>query len=96
MNSFICFGNKPGVTREIKQLDRKCKRDFSLNQKSHKWQELRKKFKEKCKKAKERFYKNMVEDLKESNPSQWLQRLKEWEIYQMTGLGDIRPTRHKT
>ena len=77
--------DKPWVTREIKQLDRKCKREFFKNQKSQKWQELRQKFKEKCNKAKESYYKNMVEDLKESNPSQWYAKIK-----RMGGLPDDR------
>ena len=68
--------DKPWVTQEVKILDRKCKREFYKNQKSAKWQELRKKFKDKCQSAKESYYKNMVEDLKETNIGQWYSKVK--------------------
>ena len=63
--------DKPWATHEIKELDRKCKREFFKNQKSQKWQDLKEKFQEKCSRAKELYYSNMVDDQKESNPSQW-------------------------
>ena len=77
--------DKPWVTSEIKQLDRKCKREFFRNHKSQKWKNLKQKMKEKCEKAKNRYYKNMVEELKESNPSQWYTKVK-----RMGGLPDSR------
>jgi hypothetical protein len=43
-----------------------CKREFFKNYKSQKWYTLRQQFEEKCSKAKENYYQNMVEDLKDS------------------------------
>ena len=77
--------DKPWVTSDIKQLDRKCKREFFKNHKSQKWQNLRQKLKAKCEKAKNSYYRNIVEDLKESNPSQWYTKIK-----RMGGLPDKR------
>ena len=72
----ITTEDKPWVTQEIKILDRKCKREFYKHHKSTKWQEMHKKFKEKCQSAKESYYKNMVEDLKHTNVSQWYSKVK--------------------
>ena len=63
--------DKPWVTQEVKDLDRRAKREFYKNQKSIKWDRLQNQFKQKCQSAKESYYENIVEDLKTSNVSQW-------------------------
>ena len=68
--------DKPWVNQQVKELDRRCKREFFKHRKSDKWKKMRQEFVEKCEKSKEDYYKNQVEDLKESNPSQWYSKLK--------------------
>ena len=46
------------------------------HRRSEKWNRLNKTFKEKCSVAKSNYYKNIVEDLKRSKPSQWYSKLK--------------------
>ena len=81
--------DKPWVTQEIKKLDRLCKREFFKKQKSQKWLKLREKFREKCTKAKENYYSTMVEDLKDSNPSQWYNKVKRMGGISESGSGNI-------
>ena len=52
----------PWVTKEIKDLDRKKKREFFKHHKSKKWQDLNERFEQKCETAKE--HENIVNDLK--------------------------------
>ena len=69
-------GDRAWVTTEIKMLDRKCKREYSRNKKSKKWQCLNSLFLSECKKAKQDYTINIVNDLKHSNQSQWYSKLK--------------------
>jgi hypothetical protein len=59
------------MTPELKQLDRRRKREFRKHRKSPKWKHLELKFTEKSDIAKQNYYKNMIEELKSSNPGQW-------------------------
>ena len=68
--------DQPWVTKEIKDLDRKCKREYSKHKKSSKWKSMNDDFKRKCEKAKHDYSKNIVNDLKLSNPSQWYSKIK--------------------
>ena len=77
--------DKPWVTQQVKDLDRKCKREFYKHQKSDKWKRLSAQFELKCEKAKEDYYTNIVEDLKSSNPSQWYSKVK-----RMGGIAESR------
>ena len=72
----ICSEDKPWINQQLKNLDRKCKREFFKHWKSEKWINLRQHFEEKCQKAKEDYYENTVEDLKSANPSQWYSKVK--------------------
>ena len=72
----ISCEDKPWFTLELKKLDRKRKREFSKHYKSDLWTNLNEEFLEKCSKAKEYYYNNMVSDLKESNPGKWHSKLK--------------------
>ena len=72
----ISSEDKVWMTQDLKILDRKCKREYYKNQKSQKWQDLYSRFKLKCKEAKEKYYTNIVQDLKESNISQWYSKVK--------------------
>ena len=74
------------MTPELKQLDRRRKREFRKHRKSPKWTHLDLKLEEKANLAKQSFYKNMIEDLKISNPGQWYSKLKRMSSHdQMKG-----------
>ena len=65
-------------------MDRRIKREYTKHKKSPKWTELREKYLSECTKAKERYYENIVEDLKISNPSQWYSKLKRMSSHDQT------------
>ena len=73
--------DQPWMTSELKQINRKKCREFSKHRRSDKWFELNKLFKSKCEKAKSDYYKNIVSDLKSSNPRQWYLKLKRMSSY---------------
>ena len=68
--------DQPWMTPELKNLDRKRKRQFQKHRKSERWHFLNSKFEEKCNLVKSNYYKNMIEDLKISNPGQWYSKFK--------------------
>ena len=68
--------DNPWVTERIKQLDRLQKREFDKNHKSKKWEKLNKEYLEKCSMEKQKYYENIVADLKTSDPSKWYSKLK--------------------
>ena len=72
----VCSEDKPWITAEVKNLNRKMKREFTKNKKSKKWVRLKEAYEAKCQIAKERYYSNIVEDLKLSNPSKWYSKVK--------------------
>ena len=57
-------------------LDRKRKRAYQKGRRGEKWKNLDKVFKKAVKTEKEHFYKNMIADLRQKNPSQWYCSLK--------------------
>ena len=57
-------------------MDRKCKKEFSKNQKSDKWNRMYSDFKSKCEEEKKSYYLTFVNDLKKSNTSQWYSKMK--------------------
>ena len=74
--SKICSEDEPWFNFKLKKLDRKRKREYIKHKKSKKWQYLNSKFEEKCSEEKEKYYINIVEDLKTSQPGQWYSKLK--------------------
>ena len=67
----VCEEDRPWVSVELKNLDRKVKREFSKNKQSEKWIKLKEQFEAKSLIEKQRYFSNMVSDLKTSNPGQW-------------------------
>ena len=72
----VCSEDKPWITRTLKLMDRKQKREFSKNQNSPKWQNMNQIFEERCAVEKSNYYKNIVKDLKTSKPRQWYSKVK--------------------
>ena len=68
--------DQPWISPELKILDRQRKREYTKHKRSSKWQELDAKFVEKSNSMKESYYKNIVEDLKTSNPGKWYSKVK--------------------
>ena len=69
------------ATPEIKDISRKKRREYLKHRKSPKWKALEKSLNEKCELAKQSYYENIVQDLKNSNPSQWYSKLKRMTSY---------------
>ena len=67
---------KAWVNNDIKIIDRRMKREYNKHKKSDKWKSLNTRFKQMCEKAKHLYSKNIVNDLKSSNPAQWYSKLK--------------------
>ena len=72
----VCNEDQPWISSELKQLNRKVKREFCKNKKSKKWLKLKQEFDSGCRSAKEKYYSQMVEDLKNSNPAKWYSKIK--------------------
>ena len=73
--------DQPWANNEIKSLDRRCKREYSKRKKSSKWNSMTENFRKKCEQAKKDYSKNIVNDLKSSNPSQWYSKIKRMSSY---------------
>ena len=59
------------MTPSLKQLHRKMKREYFHHRKSPKWKKLRMLFKKKKKITIRKFYSEIVNNLKQTNPSRW-------------------------
>ena len=77
----FCSDDKEWFTTELKELDKKRKREYRKNRKSGKWESLNKKFKNKVSKAKSKYYEKMITNLREGNPGQWYSKLKRMTSY---------------
>ena len=72
----VCEDDQPWVSKSLKKLDRLRKREFYKHKKSEKWHQLDQIFHEKCQFEKQKYYENIVSDLKESNISKWYSKVK--------------------
>ena len=69
----------------LKNLNRRTKREFYNNSKSHKW----KKFKKLKRSTVKNFYSNFVLELKESNPAKWYSMAKRMGAEQNSKNGEL-------
>ena len=67
----ISYLDKKWITPQLKQLNRKFKREFYRYGKSDKWRTLKNKFKRLKRKRIKRFYNDFLIDLKNTNPAKW-------------------------
>ena len=72
----ISSEDQPWFTPKLKKLERQMKREYVKHKKSKKWTNLRGQYVELCSTEKSKYYQNIVEDLKFSNPGQWYSKLK--------------------
>ena len=79
----VCSEDKPWISKELKELHRSVKREYFKHKKSEKWEKLNQNYLKRCSVEKEKYYNNMVSDLKLSNPSKWYSKVK-----RMTGKSE--------
>ena len=68
--------DSPWVNDQVKKLKRLKGREYNKHRKSAKWTKMDEQYKSAIIDAKKKYYKNIVKDLKLSNPSQWYSKLK--------------------
>ena len=81
----VCEEDKPWYSLELKKLDRRMRREFFKHKKSQKWAQMNEEYQHRCAAEKEKYYTNMVSDLKTSNPGKWYSKLK-----RMSGQGNVK------
>ena len=81
--------DKAWITAEIKDLDRKKKREFAKNRRSEKYVRLKHQYDNKVESSKQTYYENVVKDLKDSQPGQWYSKLKRISNLEITKENDI-------
>ena len=72
----IASNDEPWISEDVKKWNRRRLREYSQNMKSPKYQEIAKIYQKKLKEAKFKFKRKVIDDLKESNKSQWYSKLK--------------------
>ena len=72
----ITSDDSPWCNDRVKKLKRLKSREFNKHRSSQKWNNLNETYKACLSQAKLKYYKNIVQDLKTSNPSQWYSKLK--------------------
>jgi hypothetical protein len=79
----VCDEDDPWITVELKKLSRQRKSEFLKHKNSPKWKKLNDEFLEKFEYEKEKYYENIVSDLKTSNVCKWFSKVK-----RMSGRGN--------
>ena len=81
--------DKKWMTPQLKNLNRKIKREFYKNRKSFKWKKLKKKCKTLKRRTVKGFYSNFVNELKVSNPGNWYSMAKRLGAEQSSKNGEL-------
>ena len=81
--------DKKWMTPQLKNLNRKIKREFFKNRKSSKCKKLKKKFKKLKRRTVQNFYSEFVSELKVSNPSKWYSMAKRLGAEQNSRDGEL-------
>ena len=81
--------DKPWYSQKLKQMDRKKKREFRKHRRSQKYLFLETQYNNELKKSESEYYKNMIEDLKNSKPGQWFSKLKRMTSYDQNKSEEI-------
>ena len=77
------------MSPELKNLNRRIKREFFSNRRSIKYKKLKSKFKKLKRKSVKHFYKEFVSELKTTNPGKWYQMAKKIGVNNQADDGDI-------
>ena len=75
-NIKVTSDDSPWCNEKVKKLKRLKAREYRKHRSSTKWKSLNEVYKTSLGEAKTKYYKNIVKDLKLSNPSQWYSKLK--------------------
>ena len=67
----VSYLDKKWMSPQLKNLNRRIKREFFKNRQSSKWKKLKSKFKKLKRKTVKSFYSEFVTEMKETNPSKW-------------------------
>ena len=85
----ISNDNQDWYTEQLKNLDRKRRREFHVNRGSDRYLLLHNEYKIKCKLEKQKFYKNIICKAKEADPNSWYRLLNEdLQIEEISHLSD--------
>ena len=87
---------RPWMNSQSIQLDRQRKREYRKHKKSRKWVKLNEEFEEKSEELKEFYHKNIVQDLKTSNPGQWYSKIKRMSTLDQTKDEEVVVQQFKT
>ena len=85
----VSYLDKKWMTPQLKNLNRKIKREFHKIRKSSKWKKLKKKFKILKRQTVQKFYSNFVNELKTSNPAKWYSMAKRLGAEESSKSGDL-------
>ena len=72
----IASDDDPWMTQDVKDWNRKRHREYHKNKRSQKYHEINNKYQKKLKAAKKKFKRRMIDNIKDSNKSQWYSKLK--------------------
>ena len=77
----ISSDDQPFWTEKLDNLKRHKSREYHKNRKSVKWRDLNKRYNQELTKAKKKYYKDVIRDLRLSKVSQWYSKLKRFCSY---------------
>ena len=85
----VSYLDKKWMNPQLKNLNRRVKREFYKNRKSPKWKKLKRKFKSLKRKTIKNFYSKFVFELKDSNPAKWYSMAKRIGAEQSSNNGEL-------
>jgi hypothetical protein len=85
----VSYLDKKWMTPQLKNLNRKIKREFHKNHKCFKWKKLKKKFQCLKRSTVKNFYSKFVNELKVGNPAKWCSMAKRLGTEQHNKGGEL-------
>ena len=86
----IASDDKPWYTQHLKKLDRRRRREYNKNRRSQKYRQLNSNYLDKVSRAKKKYKRTMIDDIKEARPGQWYSILKRISRYDQGKSHDIQ------
>ena len=74
-NMKVTSDDSPWCNKKVKQIKRLKGHEFNKHRSSPKWFNLNTQYKSALVQAKKKYYKDIISDLKTSNPSQWYSKI---------------------
>ena len=85
----VSYLDQKWMTPQLKNINRKTKREFYRNRKSPKWKKLKRKFKLLKRNTVKNFYSEFVSELKHTNPAKWYSMAKRLGAEQHYNNGEL-------